>query len=328
MVTLFSILLTLLAAMPATSDARRDSLVLRADSLTAPADSLGSRLPYRLIDRGVLVETGDRAGQVIEPSGLAVDSFGRFVVADAALHRIQRFERDGRLLWQAGTLGSDPGLLRRPGAVAPFGTLGIAVLDVENLRIQIYDLFGHLQGQTIDLSESATGDAVGRVRPVTMCADKGGALYVADADRDRLLAYDFSGRLVREIGGLGSSPGSFRGLSRVAVTPHGGLVTTERGNARLQHLDADGRVIGGWPLRLAKGRGALAVAVDDSGRVAVAGEAENSVQVFTANGTLIAEFAGLARPKALAFASDGSLLVAESAPGRIRRLSLQAVARE
>jgi sugar lactone lactonase YvrE len=87
-------------------------------------------------------------------------------------------------------------------------------------------------------------------------------------------------------------------------------------------------VIGGWPLRLTKGRGVLAVAVDDSGRVAVAGEAENSVQVFTADGTLIAELTGLARPKALAFASDGSLLVAESAPGRIRRLSLQAVARE
>jgi hypothetical protein len=145
MVTLLSILLTPIAGSPATSDARRDSLVIRADTLAAPADSLGSRLPYRLIDRGVLVETGDRAGQVIEPSGLAVDSFGRFVVADAALHRIQRFERDGRLLWQAGTLGSDPGLLRRPGAVAPFGTLGIAVLDVENLRIQIYDLFGHLR---------------------------------------------------------------------------------------------------------------------------------------------------------------------------------------
>src|SRR5262245_6415507 len=242
MVMFFSILLTLVAVSPSRDSlaTRADTLVIRADSLVqindaicggfiyslvARHDSLATTLPYRLTDKGVLVATGDRAGQVIEPSGLAVDSFGRFVVADATLHRIQRFERDGRLMWQAGQLGSDPGFLRRPGAVAPFGTLGIAVLDIENLRIQIYDLFGHLQGQRIDLSESATG-VVGRVRPVTMSADKGGAVYVADADRDRLLVFDFSGRFVREIGGLGGSAGSFRGLSGVAMTPRGGLVTT------------------------------------------------------------------------------------------------------
>ncbi len=297
---------------------------MRPDSLGAARDSL----PYRLLDRGVLVDTGDRAGQVIEPSGLTVDSFGRFVVADATLHRIQRFERDGALLWQAGTLGSDPGKLRRPGAVAPFGTLGLAVLDVENLRVQIYDLFGHLQGQRIDLSEAALGDAVGRVRPVAMAADKGGAVYVADADRDRLLAFDFSGRFVRAIGGLGANAGSFRGLSGVAVAPHGELVTTERVNARVQRLDVDGRVLGGWKLALGRGRGALAVAVDDSSRVAVAAEAEGTVQVFRSDGTRLALRTGLQRPRALAFAPDGSLLVAETAPGRVRRLTLQPAAGE
>lgn len=291
-----------------------------ADSLApAAVDSL----PWRLRPVAVVVARGDGRGQALEPSGIAVDAFGRVAVADAALHRLQRFEPDGRWLGESGALGSDPGQLRRPGSLAMLGALTVAVLDRENRRVETYDLFGRRLGTLIDLLDPTLADRLGRVDPVALAADRGGALYLADADRDRVLGFDFSGRFLRTLGGFGARPGSFRGLGGLATAPRGGLVTAERVNARVQRLDAAGRVAASWPLAVARGLGALAAAVDDSGRVAVADEASGRLWLFDADGQALAALAGLARPLALAFAPDGTLLVAEAARGEVRRFAIE-----
>jgi len=289
------------------------------DSVPSRADSLA----WRLRPLAVVVSRGDGRGQAIEPSGVAVDGFGRVVVADAALHRLQRFEADGKWLGEAGSLGSDPGQLRRPGSVTLLGTLAIATLDYENRRIERYDLFGRRLGTLVDLLDPALEAQVGRVDPVALAADLGGALYLADADRDRVLAFDFSGRYLRTIGGLGGKPGSFRGLGGLATAPRGGLVVAERGNRRVQRLDSGGRATASWPLAVAPAAGALPLAVDDSSRVAVADEASGRLWLFDAVGRPLAALAGLARPRALAFAPDGTLLVAEAGRGEVRRFVLE-----
>jgi len=287
-------------------------------AVAAPAESL----PWRWQAVAVVVARGTQRGRVLEPSGVAVDPFGRLVVADAALHRLQRFEPDGRCLGETGSLGSDPGQLRRPGSVAMLGTLSVAALDRENRRIEGYDLFGRRLGTLVDLLDPALADQVGRVDPVALVADRGGALYVADADRDRILAFDFGGRFLRTIGGFGGRPGSFRGLSGIAAGPRGGLVTAERVNARVQRLDAGGGVLFSWPLPVARDAGALPVAVDDSSRVAVADESSGRLWLFDGRGRVLAVLDGLARPSALAFAPDGTLLVAEAGRGEVRRFAL------
>lgn len=285
----------------------------------APAESLAWRLRPGL----ALVAQGDGRGQALEPGGVAVDAFGRVVVSDAALHRLQRFEPDGRWLGESGSLGSDPGQLRRPGAVAMLGALAIVTLDQENRRIERYDLFGRRLGTLVDLLDPALEAQVGRVDPVTLAADRGGALYVADADRDRVLAFDFSGRFLRTIGGFGDRPGSFRGLKGLGTGPRGALVTAERVNRRVQRLDAGGRVTASWPLAVAREPGALPVAVDDSSRVAVADEAGGRLWLFDPGGRLLAMIDGLARPRALAFAPDGTLIVAEAGRGEVRRFAIE-----
>ena len=293
-----------------------------APPVASPADSLA----WRLRPVSVLVAQGDGRGQSLEPAGVAVDAFGRVVVADAALHRLQRFEPDGRWLGEAGSLGSDAGQLRRPGSVAMLGALAVVILDHENRRIERYDLFGRRLGTLVDLSDPALDQQVGRVDPVALAADRGGALYVADADRDRVLAFDFSGRYLRTIGGFGARPGSFRGLAGIAVAPRGGLVTAERVNARVQCFDLSGRVIAAWPLPVARPAGAMPVAVDDSSRVAVADEAGGRLWVFDDGGRPLAALSGLLRPRALAFAPDGTLLVAEAGRGEVRRFVLERAA--
>ena len=302
-----------------------DSVVARAsdrsggDSLAAESDSLHLSLRLRMV--GVPASAG--SGRVVEPAGVAADAFGRLYVTDAGSHRLVRYDARGAWLGEAGTLGSGAGQMRRPGAVTPLGTLGIAVLDRENRRVLSYDLFGRLLGTLIDLVAPELEDQLDRVDPVDLAADVGGAVYVADAERDRLLVFDFAGRYVRTVGGYGAKPGSFRGLTGVAAGRRGQMVTTERGNARVQTLDAGGRVLAAWPLHVRPGAGALPVAVDDSSRVAVADERTGRLWVFDSAGRPLAAARGLRGPRGLAFARDGALLVAESGAGLVRRFVLE-----
>lgn len=284
------------------------------DSLAAAA---ADTLPLRLVAVQSIGPSDSAASPLVEPAGVAADAFGRLHVTDAARHGLVRFDARGAWLGEAGALGSDVGGLRRPAGVTAMGSLGVAVLDGENRRVVLYDLFGRLTGVLADLA--ALEDELGRVEPVALAADRGGALHVAEADGDRVLVLDFSGAYVRTLGGFGAGGGSFRGLAALACGPRGELVTVERTGARVQRLDAGGAAIALWPLPAPPGRGSLAVAVDDSSRVAVADESSGRLWLFDRAGRLLGERTGLAAPRSLAFAPDGSLLVAEAAAGRVRR---------
>jgi sugar lactone lactonase YvrE len=296
-------------------------LVLLAAATPAPADS--DTLALQLTVRDTVVAAGAGSAPLIEPGGVAVDPFGRIYVTDVAAHRLQRYDTHGTWLGETGALGSDPGQMRSPIAVVPLGTIGVAVLDRENRRVVSYDLFGRLIGVLIDLADPTLADRVGRIDPVALAADRGGAVVVADAERDRLLLFDFSGRFLREVGGYGARAGSFRGVSGVAAAPRGELVTSERTSARIQRFDAGGRVGASWSLPVPAGRGGVPVAVDDSARVAVGDEAGGRLWVFDRSGHLLATASGLAGPRSLAFAPDGTLIVAESRGARVVRLALE-----
>ncbi|MBI3538721.1 MAG: NHL repeat-containing protein [Candidatus Eisenbacteria bacterium] len=184
---------------------------------SAPDSARGDTLAWALRPAATIAPQGDGRGQVLEPSGVAVDAFGRIVVADAAVHRLQRFDADGRWMGESGSLGSDAGQLRRPESVAMLGALTVAVLDRENRRVESYDVFGHRLGTIVDLQSATLTDQTGRIEPIALTADRGGALYVADGDRDRVLVFDATGTLLRTIGGFGARPGSFRGLAGLAA---------------------------------------------------------------------------------------------------------------
>ena len=294
-----------------------------ADSAAVAAVAPTGAPALRIRVLGTVVGGADERVRLGDPSGLAVDAFGVIYVTDAALHRMQRFDARGAWLGDSGSLGSDPGMLRRPGGVVLLGTLAVAVLDYENRRVESYDLTGRRAGTLIDLSTEALPPEIGRVDPVAIASDKGGALYIADAEQERVLAFEFSGRFVRALGGIGAKAGSFRGLRGLATTSRGEIVTAERLNARVQRLDPGGRVLASWPLDVKPGRRALPAAVDDSARVAIADESTGRLWVFDPSGRLLATLDGLERPRSLAFAGGGALLVGEAGSGRVTRLSLE-----
>jgi hypothetical protein len=74
---------------------------------------------------------------------------------------------------------------------------------------------------------------------------------------------------------------------------------------------------------VAPGSGALALAVDGDGRVALADETGGGLWLWSADGTTLGSWRGLGHPRGLAYSSDGTLIVAESTPPRVRRLAFQ-----
>lgn len=279
-----------------------------------------------------------------EPAGLAVDAAGNVWVSDASRHRVLRWDGAGRWLGESGSLGSEANQFRRPGSLARLGALGVAVLDRENRRVVAFDREGRRTDLGIDLAAPELEAQVGRVRAVAIAADRGGALFVADAEADRVLVFDFAGRFLHTLGGFGTRPGAFRGLVAIATNAQGDIVTVERAlpaprarreradstrvlRARVQRLSAGGLALAHWEFEAGDG-GDFAVAVDDSGRVAVADARRGEWRVFGRDGALEAVGAGAAWPCALAFRTDGSLLVAEARRARVRRFAPPGAARE
>jgi hypothetical protein len=329
------------AATPAA--AARDSTAAAPDSSAgrAAADTVrpGVARGWRL--RELLPVEGDGAHPLVEPSGVLSDAFGHIWVSDASLHKLRRWRPDGVPLDETGALGSEPAQFRRPGALARVGALGVAVLDVENRRVSTYDHNLRLLSGAVDLTAPELEARVGSVRPLALASDRGGALYVVDAERDRILVFDYSGAFQRELGGYGGRSGGFSGLTGVAVSARGRVITAERprprskradpndstiARARIQWLEAGGRLITSvWspPLEAGSSELSVALAVDALGRVAIAAERSGEVCVLSPDGAPIARLTGLASPRALAFADDGTLLVAEAGAARVRRWTLE-----
>lgn len=277
-------------------------------------------------------------GVLVEPAGVAVDAFGRAWVTDAARHRLLRFDANGARLDETGALGSEVGQFRRPGALAPYGASAMAVLDRENRRVIGYDTHARGAQVVVDLASAALDASTGRVDGVGLASDAGGALYVADADRDRILVFDFAGAFQRSIGGYGSGAGAFRHLVAVASAPRGALVTLEwlaggkvrgKGGARdsvraaqvrVQWLDASGASLGHWELP-GGDSDRWALAVDPVLPRAIVADASSGQawQVPLRAGALAQPLARFTRPSALACSADGALYVAE--PGRLLRFA-------
>ncbi len=289
-----------------------------------------------------IYQSPEGAASLGEATGVAVDAFGHVWATDAAGHRVVRWDAQGHWLGESGSLGSDANQFRRPTALTRLGSLGVAVLDEENRRVRAFDQLGRTMDFAIALDAPELEAVTGRVRPAGLTADRGGQLYVLDADRDRVLVFSFEGRYLRALGGYGQGAGAFHGLAAVAVAAHGELVTVERAQsaphrgrgavrdsaragtpARVQWLDAGGSALAAWTFDDGGARD-FGVAVDDSGRVALtlAGGHADAVCLYRRDGTLIARTTDVASPRGIAFAPDGALLVAEAGAERVRRFTL------
>jgi DNA-binding beta-propeller fold protein YncE len=153
----------------------------------------------------------------------------------------------------------------------------------------------------------------GMFRQVTdMAWDSDGNVYISDGYiNSRVAKYDRDGNWVGSWGEPGSGPGQFNTLHSIVADRDNHLYVADRGNARIQVFDTQGKL-----LRIMR----IDVPVPADAPVAIGNRpAETGASGYAANGTMKA-----GSPWALCITSDPTqyLYVADAYPGRIYKLTL------
>jgi Mg-chelatase subunit ChlD/DNA-binding beta-propeller fold protein YncE len=238
---------------------------------------------YGLVDTWVTdLPTGR---MLFHPTGVAVDTHGRVVVADTGNGRLVRASARGRApdslnpndpAQHIGQPGSGLGAFADPEDVAVSAEGDrIYVADTGNRRVQVLATDGTVLAAWTDVG-LPRGIAFGSVRAPSGSAG-GDRVYVSDAESGRVRVFADDGTPLARW--PVPAPGDVRaeplGLS---VTPSGDLVVADHANQRIVWLDADGSegpagdVRGALALdnTVAPGGAPLDVGVDDHGDVFVA----------------------------------------------------------
>jgi sugar lactone lactonase YvrE len=191
---------------------------------------------------------GTEPGQFHFPIGIAINSTDEVLVTDHYNHRLQKFDREGKLLGQFAVLPNPGGIALDKAGNIYLSHFPTSVLnkEVNPDRLTVYSPAGELLHEW-----GKTGDAPGEFRyPGGMLISPDNRLYVADQTNHRIQVLDLEGRFLATWGKHGTKPGEFGGNTNiksraggpdfVAQDKQGSIYTTEAMDGRVQKFTADG----------------------------------------------------------------------------------------
>ncbi len=238
----------------------------------------------------------------VDPAGNLFFTSGAFVL---------KIPRGGQATTVAGNgaspnFGGDGGpatsaQLNSPSGVAVDSAGNWYIADTANNRVRMVTPAGVIS--TI----VGTGNASQLNGPRAVAVDSANNLYIADTGNNTVRKRT-PGGTITSIGGQLNNPVS------VATDSQGSVYIADSGNNRIVQVTATGTAS-----TFAKIDAPLAVAVDAAGNV-VAADATQIWKVAS-DGTSSSLISGLSSPGAMAFASDGTLMIADSGANVVRLLS-------
>jgi uncharacterized protein (TIGR03437 family) len=284
-------------------------------------------------------ENGPAGGaQLLSPQGLSTDAAGNVYIADAGTARVLKVS--GGTLSRVAGGGSAPGdnvpatsaRLTAPSGVAvdSSGVLYIADTPAARVRKVSGGAISTAAGGGATLGDNGPATSAELLEPQAVAVDSGGNLYIADANRVRLV----SGGTISTVAGNGAAgyqgdggvatAAMVSGPSGVAVGPSGNLLIADSGNNRIRQVAAGliATVAGngtygftganGSPTNATLGAPA-SVAADAAGNLYVA----DAYRVLRIAGGKISPIAGLNAPQGLAVDSAGNVYVSVPSSHRV-----------
>ena len=212
------------------------------------------------------------------PGDVAVDSRGNFYVAGLGDDQVHKFDPGGQPLLAWGDPPAYATALGNPAALAVGPDDTVYVLDAARGWVWHFDPQGRSRGDPFGgLASGARGLAVAPT----------GDVLVADTANARLALYSPAGRGQGSIGKPGRAPGELTMPTDAVTGPGGDFVVLDAGNARIQHLAADGSPLQAWAAPAADPQVPMRLALDRWGRLFVTAPRTRQVLVYSTSGALL-----------------------------------------
>ena len=194
----------------------------------------------------------------------------------------------------------------------------IVVCDYYNNRIREFYLDGRPPRVVVQYTDAT--------QPAGIALCDSGDYIVTDDDKHRVLRIDSNGATKWTIGSYGDGPDQFKSPRSIFILSDGHVVVADRGNNRLQVLNADtGAVLG----TLARSDGEVwkspcSITTDAQGLIYVVERLNHRVVVITAEGQVVRTLGSkgsgpgqLRAPATVAVDGGGNVLVADSGNNRL-----------
>ena len=304
----------------------------------------------------VIASPGEGAGQVADPSAVAVAPDGTIYVterkgSDAASNRVSYFDQFGNYIASWGTYGTGNGQFEHPEGVAVDSLGNVYVADYLNNRVQKFTSSGGWirswpvtapLGIAVDGSDviyvaannqiqrfDSSGNALtswASTGAVGVAFDGSGNAWVIASTA--ITEYDNLGGFLATYGASGTGNGQLSNADDIAVAPSGKVYVADTNNGRIQRFSSGGAYEtqwGGFP-----GVGVpdfpTGLAVDGSNDVYMTKKSTNQIQKFDVSGNLLQEFGGsgngngqLNDPAAIAIDGSGNIYVLDTGNTRIQK---------
>ena len=171
--------------------------------------------------------------------GLDIDAEGNVYVADTGNARVQKFDRDGKLLVAWGGKGNADGLFQQPSDIAISGTGDVYVLDDESLHasIQRFTPNGRFLENLSD-PRTSTPSLLGEALMIEVGPD--GSLYVPATGHHVVYRFDENGKLLQELNG---SPDEFVEPADIAIASNGTGYVADLDETWIDAINPNGRRI-------------------------------------------------------------------------------------
>ncbi len=182
---------------------------------------------------------GERDGQTIWPTSVALDRDENVFVSDEWLNRISIFDKAGKFLANWGTSGVGDGELYHPSGMAFDREENLYIVDSGNNRVQKFTK----EGTFLDkFGERGSGESQFNL-PWGITIDNQDDVYVADWKNHRVQKFSPDGTFLATFGTSGAGIGELNHPTDVAVDSDGDVYVADWANHRVQIFAADGDAI-------------------------------------------------------------------------------------